>query len=109
MQGGFFPSKKINLFGIWAQIFNATEGRFFKIEFRKKDGTTRILNGRIYEKMNPEKEHKHLIVRDVQVHRRDPSDQGYRKIDPSSIVAFKCGNFQFGQFSSEVWTISPQK
>lgn len=100
MEGGFFPKKKINASAIWAHILNATEGRFFVVVYRKKDGSVRRLNGRIYEKINPDKDYRHLIVRDVQLRKGNKSDGGYRKVDPQTILAFKCGDFQIGELTS---------
>ena len=98
MTGGFFPKRKIDAFAIWASILNATEGRFFTVLYRKKDGSLRRLNGRIYEKIDATKGFQHLIVRDVQLRKGDKSEGGYRKIDPHTIIAFKCSDFQIGQF-----------
>lgn len=99
MTGGFFPTKKIDAFALWGNILNATEGRFFVIQYRKKDGSIRRLNGRIYEKIDVNKGFRHLIVRDVQLKRKGKSS-GYRKVDPNTIIAFKCGPFQIGEFKN---------
>ena len=83
-----------NPFAIWASILNTTEGRFFTVEFVKKNGTLRRLNGRIFEYIDPNSGATHLIVKDVQ-------RKGFRKIDPRTVRAFKCGNFKVGRFSDE--------
>ena len=102
MNGGFFPKNKINAFALLAPILNATEGKFFSVEYRKKDGSLRRLNGRIYEKIDPTKDFQHLIVRDVKLDKGAKSNGGYRKIDPNTILAFKCGDFKIGRFTGEV-------
>lgn len=102
MVGGFYPKKKINAFAVWADILNATEGRFFVVEYRKKDGSIRRLNGRIYEKIDRTKDFQHLIVRDVKLKKGNKSEGGYRKIDPNNILAFRCGSFRLGVFLEQI-------
>ncbi len=94
------PRKPMNPFSLWAEIMNATEGRFFTVEFIKKDGTLRRLNGRIFEKIDPAAGHVHIVVKDVHVARKG-NKKGYRKIDPKTIRAFKSGGFKIGRFSYE--------
>lgn len=88
------PRKPMNAFSLWAALFNATEGRFFTVEFVKKDGSLRRLNGRIFEKIDPQAKLEHIVVKDVHA-------KGYRKIDPKTIRAFKSGGFKIGRFSNE--------
>ncbi|MHA2216916.1 MAG: hypothetical protein ACXACY_13310 [Candidatus Hodarchaeales archaeon] len=90
------PKVKMNPFAVWAMVFNMTEGRFFTVEFFKKNGELRRLNGRIFQYIDPTSANRHIIVRDIQAHKR--GEEGYRKIDPGRINAFKCGNFQIGTF-----------
>lgn len=96
-------NNSIDAWRIWANILNDTEGRFFTIEWVKKDGSLRRMNGRIFEYVNPNSDRGHIIVKDVAISRQhDSSDPGYRKIDPRRIRAFKCGSFQLGVFSEDL-------
>lgn len=81
-------------FETWAHILNELKGKFFAVEYLKKDGSVRRLNGKVYEVIKPEKNYRHLIVKDMKKH-------GYRKVDPNTIKALKCGQFKIGSFSGE--------
>lgn len=92
------PTKvKMSPFKIWASIFNMTEGRFFTVVYRKKDGSIRRLNGRIFEKISLNEEHEHLVVTDVKA---QPDERGgkFRKVDPKHIIGFKCSEFSIGSY-----------
>lgn len=87
------PTKvELNSFRIWANILNMTEGRFFSVVFRKADGSIRNMNGRIFERIDPESNKKYINVRDVKL----PSPNNIRKINPENIIRFKCQNFKVG-------------
>lgn len=85
------PKLPISPFRTWARIFNNTEGRFFTVRFIKEDGKVRKLNGRIFAKIDETKNLKHILVRDVHT-----NDEGIRKVNPSTILGFKCAGFQIG-------------
>lgn len=91
------PKKPMNPFALWASIFNATEGRFFTVEYIKKDGSLRRLNGRIFEKIDPASAGTHIIVTDVHI----APKKNKRKIDPKTIRAFRSGGFKIGRFCNE--------
>ena len=87
------PKLALSPFATWARIFNSTEGRFFTVRFIKGDGEVRKLNGRIFAKIDETKNLKHILVRDVHT---KAGDEGIRKVDPTSILSFKCAGFEIG-------------
>jgi hypothetical protein len=77
-----------------AKVIETSEGRFFTVEFVKKDGSTRILNGRLgVEKYLKGGEctldrEKFVIVYDVQA-------KGYRAINRETIISVKFEGVKF--------------
>jgi len=77
-----------------AKVIEFSEGRFFTVEFVKKDGSTRILNGRLgVEKYLKGGDctidrSKFVIVYDVQV-------KGYRAVNRETILSVKIDGVKF--------------
>ena len=75
-------------------VIENTNGRFFTVEFVKKDGSTRILNGRLgVEKYLKGGEctidrSKFVIVYDVQ-------SKGYRAVNRETILSVKIDGVKF--------------
>lgn len=84
-------------FKIWGDIFNRTDGRIFTVIYRKKDGSIRKLNGRIYEDIDLSEDQSHLIVTDMQAE-ADSRGGKFRKVDPKHIIGFKCGECSIGTY-----------
>lgn len=73
-------------------MIRGSKGKFFKVQFTKKDGTPRTLNGRLGVKkgikgtglaFNPN-DYGLMTAYDVKSH-------GYRMINLSTVFYFKCG------------------
>lgn len=77
-----------------AKVIECSEGRFFTVEFLKKDGSTRILNGRLgVEKYLKGGDctldrTKFVIVYDVQA-------KGYRAVNRETIISVKIDGVKF--------------
>lgn len=77
-----------------ANVIETSEGRFFTVEFIKKDGSTRILNGRLgVEKYLKGGDctidrSKFVIVYDVQ-------SKGYRAVNRETILSVKIDGVKF--------------
>ena len=77
-----------------AKVIECSEGRFFTVEFLKKDGSTRILNGRLgVEKYLKGGDctidrTKFVIVYDVQ-------SKGYRAVNRETILSVKIDGVKF--------------
>jgi len=77
-----------------AKVIECSEGRFFTVEFIKKDGSTRILNGRLgVEKYLKGGDctidrTKFVIVYDVQ-------SKGYRAVNRETILSVKIDGVKF--------------
>ena len=77
-----------------AKVIECSDGRFFTVEFVKKDGSTRILNGRLgVEKYLKGGEctldrTKFVIVYDVQA-------KGYRAVNRETILSVRIDGVKF--------------
>ena len=77
-----------------SKVIECSEGRFFTVEFVKKDGSTRILNGRLgVEKYLKGGDctidrTKFVIVYDVQ-------SKGYRAVNRETILSVKIDGVKF--------------
>ena len=71
-------------FNIWYGIFKSTGGRFFTVEFTKKNGDIRVLNGKI-KNLSTGKDSNHITIWD-RVHK------SWRKVNVNTIRKFQCGN-----------------
>ena len=77
-----------------SKVIEFSEGRFFTVEFIKKDGSTRILNGRLgVEKYLKGGDctidrSKFVIVYDVQ-------SKGYRAVNRDTILSVKIDGVKF--------------
>lgn len=77
-----------------AKVIECSEGRFFTVEFIKKDGSTRVLNGRLgVEKYLKGGDctidrTKFVIVYDVQ-------SKGYRAVNRETILSVRIDGVKF--------------
>ena len=75
-------------------MVKSTKGRFFSADFIKADGTKRHIVARIgchigVKGTSNRKQKDHLIA----VY--EPKTKGWRTINLETMLAFKCGNFEF--------------
>jgi hypothetical protein len=78
------------------ELIQATNGKFFSVEFVKKDGSTRTMIGRTGVRqgltgqgLNFSPEQRGLVVvYDVQV-------KGYRMVNTNTVTSFRCGAMEF--------------
>ena len=73
----------MTLTNIWIRIFNKTRGRFFGVDYYKKDGSFRSLNGKVGRIDSVDGE-RFLTVWDAK-------NNGWRKVNLETIRAFRCG------------------
>ena len=75
-------------------MIKSTKGRFFSCTFIKKDGSKRVMNGRIgchkgLKGVGRKFQKENLVtVFDAQA-------KGYRMINVDTMLTFKCGNFDW--------------
>jgi len=74
-------------------LIAATKGRFFSVEFRKKDGTRRILNGK--EKyLRLIKGGEGNLANTQYIHVVDRNLDDWRAVNSDTVACFKCGKIE---------------
>ncbi len=73
-------------------FINQTQGKFFTINYRKADGTTRKMLARTGVKKGLLGTGKSTPSHLVSVY--DVVNKGYRSINPENVLSFKCGNME---------------
>ena len=67
-----------------------TKGRFFRLTFRKMDGTEKTINGKVSLNLHAPKslKDKYVVVTDRK--------HNYNAVRPSRVLELKCGEINFG-------------
>ena len=78
------------------KLLKATNGKFFHVQFIKKDGSLREMTGRLGVKkfLKGGSNNQEHIVEYENVYDIDPT-KGYRTVNLKTVQSFKCGNVEW--------------